>query len=115
MPIKPYRGIIKNWKKVYFNKEEHPTLPDNLGYVIQGVPVGHSSFKDWIQTSAIVKEGEGEVETLNSRYDLGGTSRWLTNGLLVVRTGFMETCLSSRTMTAIPSVLSRVLKKCMRL
>jgi hypothetical protein len=73
---KPYRGEIHNWEKRRFDKDRN-CLPENLGYVIFGRPKGHPSFSRSIQTSAVVSHNEetGEIETLNSIYQLIGEGR----------------------------------------
>jgi len=71
--MKPFRGEIHNWRIRRFDKIKY-ALPESLGYVIYGHPSGHRNLSNWIQTSAVVSHNleTGEVETLNSRYQLVG-------------------------------------------
>lgn len=70
--MKPFKGLIHEWYKNFFNKEAFPGMNNTLGYNIIGKPEGHPQFSGWIITSAVVKHDEktGEIETLNSRYKL---------------------------------------------
>lgn len=70
--MKPFKGDISNWVKVFFNKKDFPEAPESLGYYIKGIPHGHPEFHNWICTSPVVKHDEstGEIETFNSRYKL---------------------------------------------
>lgn len=73
--MKPFKGFINDWYRLYFDKSEYPDYEDNLGYVIVGKPIGHPKFSGWITTSAVVRHGtehgEDVIETLNSTYQLG--------------------------------------------
>jgi len=70
---KSYRGIIEGQKKS-FDPEMLKQYPKNLGYIIIGYFIGHPEFHHEVgHTSLVVKKGrwkngECQVETLNSRY-----------------------------------------------
>lgn len=73
---KRYAGRLEEWTKITVDGIHHDkTLPKNLGYVVRGqLGVDHKErhfdFKP-VQTSLVVHEGDGYVETLNSIYELG--------------------------------------------
>lgn len=72
--MKPNRGWIDNWKMRVVDASAYTDI-SNLGYVIEGVPIGHPIFNKspWIRTSLVVKfdKEKMQIETLNSIYDLG--------------------------------------------
>lgn len=71
---KPHNGDLFFWRRTPFNKDVY-SLPENLGYVITGSKSRERlSLGTYWQTSAVVKHNEetGEIETLNSRYQLIG-------------------------------------------
>jgi len=70
--MKPYKGSIKDWYVFYPSPE---WKPQGLGYLIMGTFVDHGQYAGCSgSTSWVVShdEGSGEVETLNSRYNLIG-------------------------------------------
>ena len=70
--MKPYKGSIKDWYVFYPSPQ---WKPQELGYVIKGTFVDHEDFAgEQGGTSWVVEhdEGSGEIETLNSRYNLIG-------------------------------------------
>jgi hypothetical protein len=76
--MKPYRGIIENWERRLVDKNAVPEVP-NLGFVIEGRPLGHPIFwkSNRIRTSIVVAFNENtmQIETLNSVYDLRNPKR----------------------------------------
>ena len=70
--MKPFRGVIHQWRKVFVEAPIEAYGP-NLGFVVYGCPQGHGRFQDWLRTSLVVwiDDHETVIETLNSRYDLG--------------------------------------------
>lgn len=72
---KPHKGKIENWFKVPFPPEKwaelYPDDPPVLGYTIIGVPVGHPTFVNYMQTSPVIKHEGNTIETLNTIYELG--------------------------------------------
>ena len=62
MSEKPYRGKLDLWRRV--------TCADGVFYlgIFDGHPRFHGTFGN---TSQVIHESDGKIETRNSRYDLG--------------------------------------------
>lgn len=69
--MKPYMGKIDDWEEVIHSEWAVDDVKGTLGYKIKGLPKGHPKFDGWIVTSLVVKREGDQIETMNSRYDLG--------------------------------------------
>lgn len=73
--MKPNRGTLHYWRKVYFHNS---LVPESLGYYVMGYRSEHKRLGTFWQTSAVLKffpkgvDGHYKIETLNSFYELVG-------------------------------------------
>lgn len=86
MTHKPFKGVIFNWNKIYFDKDKASEKYDGedtgLGYCLEGYRTAEPRLGTYWRTSWVVKHETDEIiETRNSFYQVlgeeGPSRNWL--------------------------------------